>query len=102
MVYILSFLFCTHFIGISVNPGELESRREGRKPVISPYGVSNRSVGYLNCLLCLLFVSFPCLYVYLHLHGGSPKPGTDSNEIHAKQVILDYFGHFPKLLVGPP
>ena len=33
--YIMSFLFCTHFIGASVNPGELGSRKEGRKLVIS-------------------------------------------------------------------
>ena len=38
----------------------------------------------------------------MHLHGGSPKPGTDSNEIHAKQVIMGYFGYFSKLLVGTP
>ena len=40
--YNFSFLFCTSFIGISVNPGELGSRnkeKEGRKPVISPNGV---------------------------------------------------------------
>ena len=33
--YIMSFLFCTHFIGVSVNPGELGSRKEGRKLVSS-------------------------------------------------------------------
>ena len=38
----------------------------------------------------------------LRLHGGSPKPGTDSNEIHAKQVILGNFRHFSKLLGGAP
>ena len=36
----------------------------------------------------------------LHLHGGSPKPGTDSNEIHTKQVIMGYFRQFSKLLLG--
>ena len=32
---IMSFLFCTHFIGVSDNPGELGSRKEGRKLVSS-------------------------------------------------------------------
>ena len=63
---------------------------------------SNRSVGYLNRLLCLLFVFPPCLTIPMHLHGGSPNLGTDSNEIHAKQVIMGYFGYFSKVLVGTP
>ena len=56
---------------------------------------SNQCVGYLNHLLSLLPMS-------LHLHGGSPKPGTDSNEIHTKQVIMGYFSQFSKLLVATP
>ena len=36
----------------------------------------------------------------LRLHGGSPKPGTDSNEIHTKQVFRVFFGIFQKFGMG--
>ena len=35
--------------------------------------------------------------VHIPLHGGSPKPGTDSNEIHTKQVFK-----YSKFVGGTP